>query len=450
MFFSGRYSKIALGIVAACASQALSAQAQSGATKSPRSAENFSTSQAEKEASPRQGTAHSPAAKALLQRYYDGAYREVAQEGQQLLEREPNNHELRFIVANSLAWTGSSREASAHYQALKNTPYHDRALLGWGNVQRWSGRPDRAAAAYREVLRNEPANKDAREGMLYANREVLPLTNLRIGRSSNSDDATRTWTTLSHQWRNDTGATLYGITGGYLEEEKNGLQVTQRDLVFSYEALDAPLAPHLEVSVQESPTTELFAALSLKVADAPSYITFGRVNWGKMAFDPRALQDGLTANQFGARTEFNNALGAFAAAYDYYRVSDDNVIQAANLVFTPTRQPFGTSALRAYTGVEARKARFASPFYWTPEEGHYNGLVGLRAEWSSLAWQAYGSLQYGFPLAEESGQSWSTGFTIQRWLKDEWVASADFWAIHTPREDGYRSNAAGIRIGKVW
>lgn len=401
-------------------------------------------------ASKEESPPHSPAAQRLLTRYYAGAYREVGQDGLLLIEQEPNNAELRFVVANSLAWSGYTGEALAQYAALQDSQYHDRALLGLAHVNRWTGRPDRAAAAYREVLRKEPANDDARNGLMLANRALRTSTGARLGHASNSNNASRVWSTLNHRWRDEPGSRIFELEAGVLDEDKDDVHVVQRDLTFQYEDLDARFSPRLKISAQQSPKTSLFGSLALKLADAPVYLSAGRINWGKLAFDPRALRDGLTASQLGGEAGFRNPLGEFKMAYNAYRVSDGNLVQEFNLRITPSRQPFGSPHIRAFTGVEARKARFFDPRYWSPEKGHYNVFAGIGADWSNEHWETYGAVQYGVPLTDDSGRSWSAGFGVKRWLGKNWAASFDLWAIDNPRNGGYKSNSATLWIERLW
>jgi tetratricopeptide (TPR) repeat protein len=386
---------------------------------------------------------------ALLEKYSNGAYLEVGKEGIALLEKDPNNAELRFAVANSLAWTGFISEAAQQYNALAGTNYHDQALIGLGNVNRWSGRPDKAAQAYRQVLQRDPDNLDARSGLLLASRELRPVSAAKIGRAGNSDDSDRTWTTLSHAWRDNSGATRQEITVGRLEESNHQADLVQRDLSWRYDNLDA-LVTQAELAVQESPATRLFGAITLRPAGTPLQIHIGHINWGKLAFNPLALQSGLTANRIGADFSYRYAPGNVRLTYNAYRISDDNLVQDASAQITPAIQPFGSSPLRAFLGVEARKSRFNDPRYWSPEEGQYTALVGVSADWSNQWWQTSGSVQYGAPLTGESGRTWSAGFGVKRWLSESWAVIAEAWAIHTPRDGGYRAHSGSIRLEKLW
>jgi hypothetical protein len=390
----------------------------------------------------------SAAAELLRTKYEKGEYSEVAQEGPAVLAREQWNNELRFNVANSLAWTGRTSEAMAQYELLAGTEYEQRATLGLAHVSRWSGRPDRAAAAYRKVLEKEPGDAEAREGLLLAERELRPRTAGQILRASNSNDVFRTATLLSHRWRNDTGARIFEVEAGRAEENGREQRIVQRDLTFRYEDLDGWLAPQLEVSAQESPRNHLFAAAAIKVLDTPAYLTAGHINWGKLAFDPRALRDGLTANQLGGKVDFGNRFGELGLVYNAYWVSDDNRVQAAQLRYAPARQPFGTT-FKVFGGLEARKARFHDARYWSPEDGYYSAFAGVSADWANVEWQSYASLQYGVQLGSESGSTWSAGGGTKRWLGEDWALGVDLWAMENPRDGGYRANSGMLRIEKL-
>lgn len=387
---------------------------------------------------------------AIMQQYYAGAYREVARQGLALLQSHSDHDELRFAVANSLAWTGSHRAALAQYEILHGTPLEDRARLGAAHVLRWSGRHDKAAHAYRQVLQHDAGNAEANEGLRLAEREILPRTTIRLGHARNSDEATRSWTTLTHEWRNETGNVLYSIAAGYADEARGESSASQRDLSFSIEAPDAPLSPLFEISGQQSPTDRLFGSITVKPVDMPVYLAAARINWGKSAFDLRALNDGLTAEQLGIRTSLHMDWAAIRASYNQYFVSDSNVVRTGQLHITPALQPFPTKMLKVFAGLESREARLSDPRYWTPVEGHYNAYAGLLAEWSSSVWESYAYVQYGVPIAGDSGRNWSTGFSVQYWIADKWVTGFDLWAMHTPRDGGYRSMSSTLRLARIW
>jgi tetratricopeptide (TPR) repeat protein len=398
---------------------------------------------------PKEAKQPSAAAELLREKYDAGEYAEVAEEGPALLAREKWNNELRFNVANSLAWTGRTSEAMAQYEMLEGTEYEQRATLGLANIDRWDGRPHRAAAAYRKVLQTDPDNPEAKEGLLLAERELRPRTAAQVVRARNSNDVFRTATVLSHRWRDATGARVFEVAAGRADENDSELRLVQRDLSFRYENLDGWLAPQLEVSAQQSPGNRVFAAAAIKFPDAPVYLSAGHINWGKLAFDPRALRDGLTANQLGGKLDVGGRLGDLGIGYNAYWVSDDNLVHAGQIRFVPARQPFSTS-LKVFVGVEARKARFDDPRYWSPAEGYYAAFAGVSGDWTEVKWQSYGSLQYGVQLRNESGSTWSAGGGTKRWLGEDWALGADFWAMDTPRDGGYRASSAMLRLEKLW
>ena len=64
-----------------------------------------------------------------LELYRQAQYAEAAQTGLTELLREPWNHELRFIVADSLQRTGNFDDAAMQFEALEGTPYANSASL---------------------------------------------------------------------------------------------------------------------------------------------------------------------------------------------------------------------------------------------------------------------------------------------------------------------------------
>jgi len=394
--------------------------------------------------------AHSAAGQALLQIYYDGDYVKVGHDGLELLLTEPWDHELRLIVANSLAWTGYGNDAAIQYEALAGTAYAKEAALGLANVKRWNGRSDRAAPLYQQVLNTEPDNKDAQEGLTLASRELRPKTTVRLGHPTDSSDTSRNSASLSHSWRDSAGVQIFELGVSAIKDERRNLQVTQRDMTFGYTHLDAPLAPQIELSAQQAPTTRLFGAVKLKVMDAPAYVSLGHINWGKLAFDPNALSSNLTANHLGAHASLPSPIGQWRLAYNSYYISDNNVIQDARMQYVPAWQPFGTPDIKAFLGFEGRKARRNDPRYWSPENGNYNALVGVNAEWVNTVWQRYLSAQYGFPIGGNSANTWSVSAGIKRWLNADWAVGLDLWAMDTPRSGGYKAKSVSLHVERLW
>jgi tetratricopeptide (TPR) repeat protein len=91
----------------------------------------------------------------VLERYEAGDYRAAAQLGLRAIEEGGDTPELRYAVANSLAWTGRYDAALEQYRALLGTAYDSRASIGIANIRLWTGEPWLAEERYREVLAGE-------------------------------------------------------------------------------------------------------------------------------------------------------------------------------------------------------------------------------------------------------------------------------------------------------
>jgi Flp pilus assembly protein TadD len=111
---------------------------------------------------------------ARQQRIYDlyaaGNYQDAGTEGMQLLSKESSDDELRMNVANSLAWSGRMDLAAVQYRAIGAGRYYNNAQVGLANLYRWRGRDDQSLALYQDVLRSEPDNPSALQGLQLAQR----------------------------------------------------------------------------------------------------------------------------------------------------------------------------------------------------------------------------------------------------------------------------------------
>src|SRR6266850_1946931 len=124
--------------------------------------------------------------------------------GRRASETGGDTPELRYAVANSLAWTGRYDAALQQYRALLGTAYDSRARVGIANIRLWNGDAPVAEAGYREVLANEPANAEAREGLALAGRELRPALTFRLARTQDNQDFTRDEAWLTYRkWSAD-------------------------------------------------------------------------------------------------------------------------------------------------------------------------------------------------------------------------------------------------------
>jgi tetratricopeptide (TPR) repeat protein len=68
---------------------------------------------------------------------------------------------LDVHVPEALAALGRREEALARYEAIAQIYPISQVLLGWADLEHRAGRPERAEALYRRLLRDEPQNEDA-------------------------------------------------------------------------------------------------------------------------------------------------------------------------------------------------------------------------------------------------------------------------------------------------
>lgn len=386
----------------------------------------------------------------IKQLYGAGNYRAAARLGSEQLLAEPGNTELRYMVANSYAWTGRSREAIEHYKALQGTDHADRARLGMANVYRWNGLSGLAAPLYRQVLAAEPENKDAAEGLAYAMRELRPQTRGRITWIDDSLDTERQAVTVAQGWTDRSLQHGFELEAGALQDQRNELKVNQRDLTLRYAGIANPLKPRLEISAQQKPRSTVFGSAEIQLPNTPVTVGVGRVNWGKMAFDPNALRANLTANNFGVRAAVPSDIGMWRMAYQGYRISDDNVIQDATVQYTPTWQPLKIPQIKFFVGFEGRKARFNSPAYWSPEDGNYLGTIGVSGEWVDRRWERTILVQYGVPLGGEAENSYSASAGVRHWVSESLAVGLNLSAQKSQRTGAYRANTAMLSVQGLW
>ena len=73
----------------------------------------------------------------------------------------PGDPLLEVHVAEALAALGQTEEAARHYERIARAYPIPEVMLGWADLERKAGRPDRAEAHYRRLLRHRPDEPDA-------------------------------------------------------------------------------------------------------------------------------------------------------------------------------------------------------------------------------------------------------------------------------------------------
>lgn len=388
------------------------------------------------------------------QAYEEARYTEAARLGLLELEGRGTDHNLRFKVANSLAWTGQYREAIAQYEALMTSPLVKEASIGLANVYLWSGRPELADPLFRRVLKASPDNSVAQSGLDAAGRHLRPRTAIKAGWMDDSSNTERSGLNLAHRWRDSSLRQIFEVAAEGNREDRSPAipELSQREWSFSYEHLGLALMPKVQAAVQNSPTSKVFGGLTFRLAEGAVAVDAGRVNWGKLVFDPRALNDGLTANRAGIEGRLDTTIGNWNGGFAHFSVSDGNRVQDANLRFTPSAQPFPAgSGARIFAGLYGRKADRKAEHYWSPASGFYTAFLGVAADRAGPDGDIYGELKRSQRIGGEGANGWSVGFGGRRWLSRDWAVRADgFWLETRRDQSAYRAKSATISLEHLW
>ena len=395
-----------------------------------------------------------PKRKASQQRIVDlnaaGDYQAAGTEGMALLAREKADDELQLIVANSLAWTGRPKEAISAYQGLRAGKFADQASVGLASIYRWRGRDDQAIPLYRAVLANDPGNSNALEGLELATRETSPRTRLSFGGGKDSSDAERGSATLNHRWRDGSGTHLMEVETSLVIDTLTGVETSQQDVSLRYQNLNLALKPSLELSMPTKDDNSLYASARIKLFDDKVTLSAGRVNWGRMATNPNALAQHLSAMHAGIAASKDFSFGNLQANVNFYDISDDNAVLTGSLHLASAWRPLG-SHFKPFVGMESRGGKFAAVNYWSPDQGSGSIYSGMLGEWLGADWSLYASGQLGLRLFGDAGTSWSVSAGGKYWVSSNLALSVNLWALDAWRGNAaYRAQAATINLEKLW
>lgn len=416
-----------------------------------------------------------------------GDYGRLGREGLALMKREKLSDELRLIVANGLAWSGRLRDAEQVYRSLLDTPSRADAQVALANIQRWQGKNWLAASAYREVLAANPEHEEARKGLELVEKSTRPR--LRIETVSSGDYgritsvaqpavpqsiitqnipgetspaeatpppqpvittyATRTRTfgsRVNSRWATDGGLREWEVEASTMRANLPGVSASQALVTGRVQAHDMPFDPALEVSLGDS----IYLRGSMQIGKSPFRVHGGNVNWGQMSFNARALDERLSALNIGIDGNSSTRFGSFGLMLDHYQVSDGNQVQTGLFRYSPPFKLFSRH-LRPVFGIEHRKTRFASPAYWSPDEGYGLAYAGVEAEWSHDRWDLSASLQRGWRLYGEAGPSWGAAIAGRYDFDDHWTAGARAWFVRNQREQApYRAGVITLFVERRW
>lgn len=377
-------------------------------------------------------------------------YHAAGTQGLALLARETPDDELRMIIANSLAWTGRLKEAIQQYQLLMKGKLNKEASVGLANVYRWRGRDDQALPLLRAVLAADPDNAGAKESLELAQRELRPRTLVTLDGSSDSSEMQRRSLAVNHRWRDDSGRNIFEIETSGVNDLLPDANAQQRDLTLRYQALNLPLQPRFELTAQVKPEQTAFGSVKVKLSERQVFLDVGRVNWGKLASNARALQANLAATHVGLQASGAFSFGQLGGRADYYDISDGNAILTSGLSYTPAWRPLGPR-VKPFIGMETRDAKLASTQYWSPATGFGTVFAGLLGEWSGANWDLFTSGQAGTRLYGEAGTNWSLSAGGRRWLGKDLALGLNLWDMSSWRDNTtYRAHSLTMSLEKVW
>ncbi len=379
-----------------------------------------------------------------------GDYQSAGTAGLELLAKEKPDAELQLIIANSLAWTGRLRAAIPAYQALTTGEFANPARVGLANVQRWRGRDDIAKPLYDEVLASEPENPDALEGLELAKRELSVRTLVDMGHAQDSSDNTRQSLTANHRWRDSSGAKIYEVEVGGVQDALPGVTAAQQEVTLRYQALDLALKPSLELSMPTQYDHSLYASGAIKLADDQITLEAGRVNWSRIASNPNALQASLAATHLGVSAAQDFAVGTVQGKLHYYNITDGNTIFTTNLHLASVWRPLGDH-FKPFAGIETRLAKFNTGNYWSPDQGSGTLYAGLLGEWGDSNSNLFASAQLGTGIYGEAGSNWSLSAGGKHWLSNDIAIGMNFWAMSSWRDaSAYKAQSVNINLEKLW
>jgi len=379
-----------------------------------------------------------------------GQYAEAGAEGLILLAQEKPDDGLKLIIANSLAWSGRLKDASATYQTITENELVPDANVGIANILHWKGQDHLAVPIYKDILVQSPDNNDARTGLELASREMVPRTTVTMGGISDSNDFRRGAATINHRWRDESGFNVMEVELNGEHDNQPGMDATQQDVTLRYQALGSEFKPAFELSLPSWSRRQIFAGLKLWFDDDNIQLDLGNMNWGRLANNANALDQGLSASHVGLSGKGTVILGELSGRVDYYNVSDTNIVLTSDARLTPNVRPFGP-AIKPFLGVETRSARFNSPNYWSPIDGSGSFYMGLQGDWQLDDWMVYAIGQAGLGLYGDAGTSWSATGGLKRWVTHDVSMGFNLWAMSSTRNGAsYSSQSAFFTLEKLW
>jgi tetratricopeptide (TPR) repeat protein len=410
-----------------------------------------------------------------FQRLYEaGDYRAALKPGALALSRATGDNALRLQLANCLAWTGRYDAATELYERLiPDTNFSVAARTGLANLLRWRGAPHVAIPLLEMALKDEPKNKepknaDLKTSVQQTQRDLKPLSTVKLSRASDSAGLDRLEVGASQRvWQQDSifgrplRLDLAAIAG---QDTRAGLTSKHTEVGLSLVIPPMPSASsmadkaasqwsknagaRLELSLQKDLKTRAFGRAHVDLMGDALSLRAGHFNWGRQVFSQSALLAGLTANQVGMSTNINAYWMQVRGRLDSYSVSDNNKILDAELSMTPGWQPLPLG-LQWMNTVAYRKANRVDGNYWSPLSFAAD-TVSVKRSWYFEQGEFNASLGRSFALAGDAKNGFSLAANGRYWVGRDTALGFDMSASDAPRVGAYRYNYVGISLSQLW
>jgi hypothetical protein len=390
----------------------------------------------------------------VVEQAYDrGEYRSAAVNGARLLAQNKESAEqqanLRFKVANSLAWTGRYDAAIVQYEKLFGSSLDADARIGIASIMRWRGMPDVAHVYLQQAQAKATQSTQLQQAQAQLDRDLRPALNVKLSDTADNSQFGRRDLTLGlRYWSNDRKfRTDVGAIAG--DDRYLGSNTPFRSLSLGAMAAAWWGAPKLSAAVHQADKTRVFGSLEVEPlrSSAPELLVLraASVDYGRLAFNARAPLLGLRATNLGVRSRIESPIGNLAARADMYRVSDNNRLIDADLKFTSAWQPLPFGVL-VDLGLSARKAEVTSANYWSPSRLYALGTVGVRKAWYWDDAEISLGMQQGFKLSDEARNNLSLSASGKLWLdQDNAIGLEASWS-KSPRPNDYRTRYVGVSL----
>ncbi len=388
-----------------------------------------------------------PAQQRLVELNLNGQYARLGREGLALMKKEQLDDELKFIIANGLAWSGRLHAAERIYQDLLDGDQALNARVALANIHRWRGKDYLAASMYKEVLATDGAHAEALEGLALTRESARPRLRVSSTRTTDSYDVRTQNVAANYRWTTHGGARVTEVEFGGMAARMPRVSSGEVLLAARHQAHDVRMDPAVEVSFGK----QMYGSVSVQPVPAlPVRVRAGKVNWAAMSLNPRGMEKALSANNLGLTATVSGRPGRAALVADSYRVSDGNSVQTAMLRYSPAVKLF-TPRLRPVLGVEYRKARFDTPDYWSPAQGYGVAFAGVEGEWSTERSSTTAALQRGWRIHGEAGPAWSASLSHTYKVNDDWSVGGSAWLIENKRDGGrYNASAMTVFVERRW